>query len=532
MKPTKKNGRSKNFGHILITKSVKNYFALAAVLAFGASAVKWIANFGVVPLFLLAAFLFEPAFFAFLALLFSVTHVLETIGQLLYTRFFRNGINTNNLFSINLNFKPSFLPSFRPCVKGIFTFLALFNMAHAEDFILSKGESMNIPLPKLSKFNVSNKEVLNYKLNEKNKSLFIRGAKLGASDLLVWEEGSSTPKEHQVFVISKVQEAKFLHLAQLLAGLGLETKVQLPQIRVTGVLKNMKQYLQYKKIQSLQNELILDETTLERGLKHEILADVYQLFFNDYKDSVACKVHYSDIICSYPANEAPAENLKKLLAEKYRVTLLELNNQKLKNNYSFKLKLIQLEQLDGEELRLGLEQLSTSLGDLLKVPLNKIVEKNAVLLAQKKVQMNTLAEPSGLIRPLSPAEFQIGADIPYTITSKEGIANTTWQFAGLKVRITLENMGDKIKISYETELTKPTPDNSNSISGNKERSSVVIELNSATQLFQVVLKTDAKGVDQMPFLNRIPVLGELFKSRSSQSNYKMITGILEVKDHE
>ena len=93
-------------------------------------------------------------------------------------------------------------------------------------------------------------------------------------------------------------------------------------------------------------------------------------------------------------------------------------------------------------------------------------------------------------------------------------------------------MGEKIKIAYETELTRPSGEASNSISGNKEKSSVVLNLDEATQLFQVTLKTDAKAIDKMPFLHYIPVLGELFKSRSSQNNYKMITGILEIKNHE
>ena len=147
--------------------------------------------------------------------------------------------------------------------------------------------------------------------------------------------------------------------------------------------------------------------------------------------------------------------------------------------------------------------------------------------------MNTLAEPVGLIRPMSPAEFQIGADVPYATTGKDGnVTQTQWQFAGLKVKITLENIGDKLQINYETELTKPSAGVNGSISGNKEKSSVVIDLNSPTQIFQISLKTQAQGVDQMPFLNRIPLLGELFKSKSSQDNYKMITGIIEIKIHE
>lgn len=533
MKSGQKKGQELSPGlHYLIKI---NYFVLAA---FGAvSAVKWIANFGVVPLFLISAFLLAPAFLAFLNLLFVVTHVLETIGKPLYNcDHFR--INSNNFFLYNLNLKPYFLPIFSQCVKAFFSFLVLIPLlttsnASAEDFILSKGQSMILKMPQMEKFNVGNKEVLTYKLSEKDKSLLIRGAKLGTSEILVWEKGSSAPKEYQFFVISKAQEAKYLNLAQLVTSLGLETKVQIPHLRVSGEISGLKQYLQYKKIQNTHPDIVLDETTMGMELKKDILADIYQMFFNDYKDSIRCRVIASDVTCFVPANDAPSETLKKHLVEKYKVNFIEQNGQRLKNNYSFKLKLIQLEQMDGEELKLGLDQLSASLGELLSLPLRKIVEKNAVLLAQKKVQINTLAEPEALIRPMTMAEFQIGADVPYTTTGREGtISQTQWQFAGLKIKVVLENMEEKIKITYETELTKPAVEANGPISGNKEKSSVVIDLNQPTKIFQISLKTEANGVDQMPFLNRIPLLGELFKSKSIQNNYKTITGIIEVKNHE
>jgi Flp pilus assembly secretin CpaC len=519
--------KRENIGRSLIKSGhIKNYF----VAVFAVSVVWWIANLGVVPLFLFSAFLLAPAFFAFLNLLFVVTHVLETIGKLL--------INTNIFILLqNTNFKLSFLPIHSRCVKGFFGFLLLNlvlngHTAFAEDYILSRGQSMTLKFPNLVKFNVANKEVLNYQLNESNKTLLIRGTSLGSTEILVWNKGENDPEEHQVFVISKIQEAKFLHLAQVLGSLGLETKIRLPHLQVSGEISTLKAYLQYKKIQAQNNEIILDEATLKNELKREVLAEIYQLFFNDYKDSLKCEIRYSELTCLYPANEAPSATLKKHLSEKYRVNFIEHNAQRLRNNYNFRLKIIQMEQMDGEELRLGLEQLSASLGELLSVPLNKIVEKNSVLLSQKKVQISTLAEPSGLIRPGSPAEFQIGAEVPFTTTSKEGVANTQWQFAGLSVRVKLENMGEKIKIIYETQLTKPSSEMNGAISGNKEKSSVVIDLNSPTQMFQISLKTEAKSTDQMPFLNRIPLLGELFKSKSSQNNYKMITGIIEVKNHE
>jgi Flp pilus assembly secretin CpaC len=515
-----------------------NYFFAAALGAVAAS--KWIANLGVVPLFLLSAFLLAPAFFAFLNLLFVVTHVLETIGKPLYNCDHVRPVSNNFLF-YNLNLKPYFLPISSQCVKVFFSFLVLIPLlitanALAEDFILSRGQSMTIKLPKIEKFNVANKEILTYKMNEKEKSLFIRGAKIGVTEILIWEKGHDAPRSYQVFVVSKTREEKLMNLAQIVGDLGLETKIQVQNLKVSGELKNLKQYLQYKKIQGLNSEIILDESTLSIALKKDVLADVYQMLLNDYKDSVKCRVLYSDITCFISTNDAPSDSLKKHLAEKYKVNFVEQNNQKIKNNYSFKLKLIQLEQMDGEELRLGLDQLSTSLGDLITLPLNKIVEKNAVLLAQKKVQINTLAEPEALIRPMTPAEFQIGADIPYVTSNREGTySQTQFQFAGLKVKVILENIEDKIKITYETELTKPSVDSkgvSSAISGNKEKSSVVINLNDPTKIFQISLKTEANGVDQMPFLNRIPLLGELFKSKSNQNNFKTITGIIEVKNHE
>lgn len=518
----------------------KSYLAAAA----------WIANFGVVPLFLLAAFLLVPAFFFFLNLLLVVTHVLETIRPLLFSYYNQLHINCrrhncNKFNSVQYSdFKPSFVPIFQPCVKGLMVFLVNIVLLCASslpalagsDHILARGESFALPLPSMKKFNVGNKEVITYRFDEKKRVLLMRGARQGHTEILVWNDNNALPEKHQVFVISKIQEAKFLHLAELLSSLGLETKLHLPHLKVTGELNSLGQYLQYKQIEAANPTVILDGATLAASLKKSIIAEIYQLFFNDYKESIQCHVEHTEISCAYPANEAPSESMKQQLITKFKISFIELNNQRFKKNYSFKLRLIQLEQLDGEELRLGLEQLSASLGDLLKLPLQTIVEKNAFLLSQKKVRMNTLAEPQGLLRPMAPAEFQIGADVPYVSSNPNGtIAQTQWQFAGLKVRLTIENFGEKIKVNYESELTRPsisTNGRQTSISGNKEKSSIVIDLQRPTQIFQISLKTDAENIDQMPFLNRIPLLGELFKSKSSQNNYKMITGLLEVTEHE
>lgn len=517
-------------GGLNIKQFLKNYFEAAAT---------WIANLGVVPLFLLAAFLLAPAFFFLLALLVFVTHVLETIRQLL----FRYKSNNSHF----INFKPSFLPTKSLCVKkilppragnfliscAILTSSRLMADVQRHSLVLARGQSTEISLPRLSKFTVGNREVLKYQFNEKNKKMMIRGTRLGHAELLVWNQ-DNTSEAWQVFVISKSQEAKFLHLAELASSLGLESEILIPHIRIFGTVRTVKQYLDYKKMQELNKDAVLDEVVLEATLANKIIAEVYASFFEEYKESIKCSVEFSDVNCSYPENEAPSETAKKYLQEKYKVNLVQKNNQQFKKNYSLKLKLIQLEQMDGEDLRLGLEQLSGSLADFMHIPLEKIIQKNQVLLGQKKVRMNTLAEPQTLIRPGTPADIQIGADIPFKSINANNVSSTDWKFAGLRVHLKLENMGDKMKIAYETELTQPSADSSGvtSIGGNKEKSSVVINLKRPVRIFQISLKTEGKSTDQMPFLNAIPLLGELFKSKSNQSNYKTITGIIEVEEHD
>jgi hypothetical protein len=495
----------------------------------------WIANFGVVPLFLFEAFLFAPAFFFFLNLLFVVTHVLETIRKLL-SRYRCN----NSLYN---NFKPYFLPIKSLCVKGILLFstISLFwlplKAVNAEpisrDLILSRGQSTEISLPNLDKFNVGNKQVLTYQFNNKTKMLLIRGLQLGHSEILVWNKDKSL-ESYQVFIVSKIQEAKFLHLAEIVSELKLQAKILIPHVKTSGELATIGQYLNYKKILEQNKDVLLDEVTLSSNLKNKIIAEVYAAFFTDYKESVNCQSEFSEISCFYPENESPSENLKKYLIDKYKINLIQKSNQQLKKNYSIKIKLIQLEQLDGEELRLGLEQVSGSLRDFLSTPLDLIVQKNQILLSQKKVKMSTLAEPQTLIRPLSPAEMQIGSDLPFKNISANNIQSIDWKFAGLKIKIAIENYGEMIKINYETELTQPTTDINGvaSIGGNKEKSSVIISLKTAVKIFQVSLKTEGKATDQMPFLNSIPILGELFKSKNLQSNFKTISGIIEVIEND
>ena len=137
-----------------------------------------------------------------------------------------------------------------------------------------------------------------------------------------------------------------------------------------------------------------------------------------------------------------------------------------------------------------------------------------------------LAEPETIIRPNFPAIIEVGAEIPFkTIRSRQSgqnkqIITTVWKFTGLKLKITLKHVGDLLKIEYQTGFSRP--DDSGKISGSKEKSSAMITLGIPLQIFQIGLKTSGISNSYLPGLGMIPILGEIFKSKSKQNNYKIL----------
>jgi hypothetical protein len=512
-----------------------NYFVLAAALGAPSG---WIENLGVVPLFLFSAFLFAPAFFAFLNLLFEVTHVLETIGKLLYNRYLSNGSNTN---IYNQIYKPFFLPIFNPCVKGFFVnlmvmlliFFSSIPQASALEIVLGKGETYLFNEFKISKFSISNKEVITYKFYEKNHSLLIKADKLGQSDVLIWRENSEEPVVYQILSLSKIQDAKITQISHMVTGLGLSTVSSHPFLKVIGNIENRSHYLAFKKLLKVHKDFLIDQTDISANLKTELLTDVYWLLLKEFKDQTRCEFYKSQLRCFSPKSEVLSDSFKRYLQNQFAIDWVTTDAVKSLSNYWFKLKIIQIEQLDGEEIKLGLDALSTSIHDLIKLPMMTIIEKNSVLINQKKISLSTLAEPSGIIRSGEPSLFQIGAEIPYqSKDNAQANMTTQWNFAGLRIKLKLENFGKKIKLAYETELTKPTKDSEGAIGGSKSQSSVIINVDKPIVLFELMIKTTSDDVSQFPLLSQIPILGEIFKSKSKQNNYKKISALLELTEQE
>ncbi|MGK0368092.1 MAG: hypothetical protein ACI9QD_001233, partial [Thermoproteota archaeon] len=129
----------------------------------------WISNLGVVPLFLLAAFLFTPCFLSLFLLIFLNCFVFEPIltTPALY-------LNIFSIFVLHLNkVRPLYLYILDLNVKRyIIGISLLFTLnAHSQTFFIAKGQQKEFPSINVHRFSIGNKEVIAHKLLKFNKRL-------------------------------------------------------------------------------------------------------------------------------------------------------------------------------------------------------------------------------------------------------------------------------------------------------------------------------------------------------------------------
>lgn len=475
----------------------------------------WIANLGVVPLFFIAFFLEDPAAFAFLCLLFSVTHVLDTIRHLL-----------NN----NRSISPVVTPVTN-LVKVILVILSINRPIWAEEFrkdiILAKGEQSELSIPGLDKFSVGNKEIIGHKYLPQKGQFLIKGKCVGFSDLVLWDK-LKNKYSYKIFIISKNDQLKTIHTADALKYLHLDFKIQGENIYLEGEIKEIDAYFMLLKIMKEQNNLLSSNLSLSSSLKSRIIGEIYAHFIKEGVQEYSCKVQGIKITCSYDELTQPSPEVQNLLKNKFDLSLLSFKSSRHRKNFKIKLKMLQLERLDGEELSFGLYRLESNIHDLFTVGVQDLINRNQIFIQENHLNLSTLAEPESIIMLNTDNVIEIGQEIPFRADTQFA-QNIQWKFAGIKIKLKLIQCGDNYCLDYETEFTTPRD---GAISGSRNKSKLVIIPGKPIQFFQVSFKTmtdDSKG---LPILSHIPLLGSLFKSKTNQETFKTISGYLSLTSEE
>jgi hypothetical protein len=483
--------------------------ALAALTAAVGEPSSWIANLGVVPWLRLKAFLFAPAALWCALRRFSVTAVLEAIN-----------ISSRN----NLNFSSFKLLNVTTCLFIVKVFLLLpvasFAQVSPSDVILAKGEQKEMSFVSLKNFSVGNPEVISYKYAPKTGKLLIKGKKVGFTDLVVWNK---TGKEViSIYVLSKQKFMKTFQLADALKNMNLTIDIKGPIMTASGVLSDFSDYLYLQKIKGQFQDQVFFKITLDPKLRNHIIGQIYKKLYANGFSSVTCQADWLDILCFYEGS-TNAEFLKQI-SSFYRVSFIQQDSRLRHKNYRLKLKLVQLERMDGKEIHLGLDKIQASVSDLFVNGIRKLIDENAVYLQKTQMDLSSLAEPELIVNLNTPQLVEIGSQIPYQNIGVQGstvIAPIDWRFAGLKIKTKITESYGKLLLDYETEFSRPVDQ---AISGSKEISSALLEIGVPMKIFQIGFQTTSKDRKGIPLLSEIPILKHLFESKSDSKTYKQIYG--------
>ncbi len=475
----------------------------------------WTANLGVVPLFLLAAFLFAPEAL-FLALRrFSVIAVLEAIS---ISQFETLKLSVLKLLKITRSL----------LFVKVFLLLphASFAQVSPSDVILAKGEQRELSFSGLKNFSVGNPEVIAYKFNPKLGKLLVKGKRVGFTDLIVWTKNGK--EVLSLYVLSKQKFLKTFQLADALKNMNLKIDIKGPVMTASGSLSDFSDYLYLQKIKNQYQDQVFFKITLTQELRNHIIGQIYKKLYANGFSSVTCQIDWLDILCFYEGNENKA--LLKQLADFYRVNFIEQDSKLRHKNYVLKLKLIQLERMDGREIHMGLDKLQAKLSDIFDFGIRKLIDENMVFLTQSRMDLSSLAEPEMVVNLQTPQLIEIGSQIPYQNIAQQGatvIAPIDWRFAGLKIKTKITESFGKLLLDYETEFSRPV---GQAISGSKETSSALLEVGVPMKIFQIGFQTNSKSRQGIPFISEIPILKHLFESKSDQKTYKQIYGYVVLEE--
>ena len=409
-------------------------------------------------------------------------------------------------------------------VKNILLIFFVFASPNirAETILLAIGQLREIKVPNLSHYSVGNDSAVSHKHLVKKKVLIFKGKRLGYSEVIVWSKGKKRSK-YRFYVIDRRRHLKILHLVEALNSVGLKVRLSGPLVVAGGTIQNHNVHRLIKKLVSKNADDIHLTAVFSKSYRHQLLGQIYKHLYDEYIDNFRCQIDGINILCRHPAGAGPSKKLKEFLVSNYFLTFIPIKRRGIKN-YRFKMKLVQMEKLDGGEFNFGLDRLEGGLLDLFNEGVTGILKKNKIFFNRYKIDFTTLAEPQAIFRIGHPVHLKVGTEIPYENGEKE----VFWKFAGLEIKLELKEGKRGFQIFYSTKLS--SLGGSKNIVGNNESSSALIKVGQPLKLFDIIFRTIGERESALPSLQKIPLLGNIFRSKSNNSNLKNITAVILLEE--
>jgi pilus assembly protein CpaC len=411
--------------------------------------------------------------------------------------------------------------------------LAVTSVA-AENLILVKGQQKTIDAPDMNRVAVGNPEVADVKALQKEVLVTAIGS--GQTDIIIWDE-NQTQRSIKVRVVDTDPRVIAGEVKRLLRSVeGIKVIAMTSKVIIEGKALRKEDLNTINRIAA-----IYPQVTNLATLSHDVLNTISHHINNEFNASglagVAAVRMGNKIVLQGEVPSGDEKEKIEIIASAFDIEFTNLVKVgvSLKKMVLVNVDFVEIEKnkmtetgIDwddsirvGGQLSAGSEfgpgakssslngayQFGTSYGVTIKMVKN---DKNAHFIARPKL----------LCRSGEKAEFLAGGEIPIK-TVTEHLSSVEYKPFGIILNIEpiVDNYGNiATSIEVENSTISDFIDGEPAFQSSRVRTNINVKSGEVIVLSGLVNREHAKAVDKIPLIGSIPILGELFKSRSFKSN--------------
>jgi hypothetical protein len=468
----------------------------------------WIGNLGVVPLFLLWAFLLSPIFFFLFSRFVFVTRVLETIRPCSYLHLQKGLFLTKATLLLFVTTSVNAQKIQETPSQNL--------PAPVNTVILSIGEQYELQIPKITRFSVGSKAIISTKFLDKSQGKFlIKGKHIGFSDVIFWPKKGQKFTYH-IYVLSKREVLLGVRVKKLLKGLGLEVNIDGPFFHVSGEINSIDGLLQYKKLEDLYPQKIYGDIKLGKKLRAELIGEVYKVFLKFNMLSFKCDIQRLDFQCY--SSKLPKGFPKERFEKKYDISFLEVPRIAKIKTAVLKFFFIEISSTGTEIRDLNTKALSGKIKALLNSPVKSLTPQK-IMFQNATVTSRLLSTPELVVVIGKEAELKVGQEAPFTTIAEDNKEITTWKFSGLKINVKLTKREVGHHLTVSTQLTAPS---GSLYSGSSSQTQLLINRGEKNLIYKATLEAFSKSKESIPWTDSFFLTSSLFGNSENSRARKEI----------
>jgi hypothetical protein len=226
---------------------------------------------------------------------------------------------------------------------------------------LEKDEIQSYSFPKGSKFVLSNKRVISAVVLPLKEKIMVRSKASGRSNLQIILPSGKT--KSFTFIVSNPKSLVSMNtmMARLRSLKIPFQKVGRKHIKILRPIKNETTYVSLSALLKQKQKDIELDGSLDTSLKKKLLEDIYIEFVSKNIESISCEIIKLKFICTVANFEEGIENISANVLQKLYLTIKKQHDSSVKNKFRLKIKILQFEYSDGQQLESGFNNLDVKI---------------------------------------------------------------------------------------------------------------------------------------------------------------------------